>query len=725
MKIKYNLDRTPWKTKPTASQTAAISSRLRSSAAIVETDPAELLEAIEHGYTFTPAVLTGSKSETWQSQQIIVADIDNDGDTIMQPGDALQLLRNHDIDPFCVYFSFSNTIEHPKYRIMVILSEPITAATEARDITERLSQIFNDHCEKCADEKIKDAARLIFGTRTGSIFYKSGTVTPLDIMRKLPPVRPHNVSNDESITNIAQQAYNATQSRTERHTTSNNKFDLLEPLRMIPPTVDYDTWYKIGMALKQEGYTLEDWRQWSYTTALDKHGKPLYKEGECEEKWQTFGKYTGKPVTGAYITDTAKQYGYKPPRDRVKTSTGATSTPTKSATVSPAATAENVPPPTDQDAPPITTKTATPETPPEPPKPEPSPLEALEEFENEIKSHRFEPIKTEIEQLDKALQGGLRRRTLVTLAAAPGAGKTAIAQYILENMANHGHTVIYVNLEMDRAELLSRSISRISHQAKLRGAVSDDLTALQVERGYKWTDQQKEIVNYSIGYYKRNIAPNFYYVTCNPENVGSIDNTLSDILAKLEKITAELKQQGKEEPLVCIDYLQFIEYDLWKYEDGQRKPDNADAIKQTLKALKTFAMSHNTCVLVITANNRASNQDGRASMDSGRDTSNIEYSGDVMLSLVYTAIEEKWKYEKGTDKSGNTIPGIIDNEFIKNAIDYTLQQKEDYPLIAKLLSLKVVKGRSIMSRGVAKFIYDGRYFYFDQDKGTPNPYWIT
>lgn len=716
MKIKYNLDRTPWKTKPTASQTAAISSRLRSAAAIVETDPADLLEAIEHGYTFTPAVLTGNNSDTWQMQYIIVADIDNDGDTIMQPGDALQLLRKYDIDPFCVYFSFSNTIEHPKYRVMVILSEPITAATEARDITERLSQVFNDHFPKCADEKIKDAARLIFGTRTGSIFYKSGAVTPLETMRKLPPVRPHNVSNDESITNIAQQAYKATQTASERHTAPNNKFDLLEPLRMIPPE-DYDEWCKCGMALKQEGYTLQDWEAWSQASTK-------YDPKVCEDKWQTFTVKSGG-VTGAYIVDLAKHYGYIPPRDRVKTSTGATSTPTKSATVSPAATAETVPPPTDQDAPPITTKTATPETPPEPPKPEPSPLEALAEFEAEIKSHRFEPIKTEIEQLDKALQGGLRRRTLVTLAAAPGAGKTAIAQYILENMANHGHTVIYVNLEMDRAELLSRSISRISHQAKLRGAVSDDLTALQVERGYKWTDQQKEIVNYSIGYYKRNIAPNFYYVTCNPENVGSIDNTLSDILAKLEKITAELKQQGKEEPLVCIDYLQFIEYDLWKYEDGQRKPDNADAIKQTLKALKTFAMSHNTCVLVITANNRASNQDGRASMDSGRDTSNIEYSGDVMLSLVYTAIEEKWKYEKGTDKSGNTIPGIIDNEYIKNVIDYTLQQKEDYPLIAKLLSIKVVKGRSIMSRGVAKFIYDGRYFYFDQDKGTQNPYWIT
>lgn len=385
--------------------------------------------------------------------------------------------------------------------------------------------------------------------------------------------------------------------------------------------------------------------------------------------------------------------------------------------------AEQVPEPTDRDAPPQKEKQQTP--PPEPPKPEPSSEEIFDEFLSEISSERFKPISTEIPQLDAALQGGLERRTLVTLAAAPGAGKTAIAQYILENMAWHGHNVVYVNLEMDRSQLLSRSISRISHKYKLNGILSEDITALQVKRGYQWTDEQRKIVDWVSKTYSQYVLPNFRYVTTNPENLGSIDNTLSDILSKLEKITAELKKQGKEAPIVCIDYLQFIEYDL--FEDGQRKPDNAEAIKQTLKMFKQFAMKHNTVVLMITANNRASNSEGKASMDSGRDTSNIEYSGDVMLSLVYTAVEEGWLHKSGKhDKNGNDIPKEIDNEFINYVIDYSMRVKEDkeYPMIAKLLSLKVVKGRSIKSRGVAKFIFDGRYFYYEPDDNKyHNPYW--
>ena len=98
-----------------------------------------------------------------------------------------------------------------------------------------------------------------------------------------------------------------------------------------------------------------------------------------------------------------------------------------------------------------------------------------------------------------------------------------------------------------------------------------------------------------------------------------------------------------------------------------------------------------------------------------------------MLSLVYTAVEEGWLHKSGKyDKNGNDIPKEIDNEFINYVIDYSMRVKEDkeYPMIAKLLSLKVVKGRSIKSRGVAKFIFDGRYFYYEPDDNKyHNPYW--
>lgn len=706
MVISYNLDPTTHTSKPTGAEIGKIRNRLKPG----RFTPEQLLEQITSGATFTPALMNGTTADTWQMQQIFVIDFDNDGSSYLQEDDALAVLRHvYDIDPFCMYHTFSHRDDHPKYRAVIITSDAITDPDESKDLTLRLAECINsEYDEPIADTAVKDNARLIFGSTANSIFYKSGKITPLETLRKLP----HLTAASENVANIAQAAADAVRSQPERHTSTQGRFDLLEPLSYIPAD-DYDTWIKCGMALHFEQYTVYDWIEWSRTSSK-------FKDGLCESKWRSFTDDGARTVTGAYITDLAKKYGYIPPRERRQNDGGQYLD--WNDTIQEPGDFER----TDDDAPPITAPTATPEpTAPAPIQPEPSPLDALEEFKREIMTTRFEPIKTGIDQLDAALQGGLERRTLVTLAAAPGAGKTAISQYILENMAYNDHPVIYVNLEMDRSQLLSRSLSRISHKMKIINILDEDMTALQVKRGYKWTNEQKPIFEWCFDYYQRHIAPNFYYVTTNPENIGAIDNKLSSILAKIEKITAELQEQGKEPPLVCIDYLQFIDFDMY---EGNRKPDNADAIKQTLNAFKQFAMAHDTCVLVITANNRASNSDGRASMDSARDTSNIEYSGDVMLSLVYTAVEERWKHRSGKkDRDGNDTPALIDNEFVNNCVDYAKKMhqpgEDNYPLIAKLLSLKVVKGRSIETRGAAKFVYDGRYFYFEDDHGHANPYW--
>lgn len=767
--IKCNIDPVSYKEKPTKQEAGVVRLRLCSEKTIVEVEPEKLLEAIEHGRSFTPAVMTGTSSKDWQSQQIVVADIDNERpdktriDRPLNPNEAYNICKENGIDPY-LYHSFRNKEDHPKFRIMVILSEPITDPAEAKDITARFTHLFNSYTdEKCADLTMADNARFVYGSREGSVIH-TGSTTDISIMRNLPAVRTQKAPRVESMTDLVQLVADDVQ-RTHSATDSDHDFDVMDILDFLSKTDcvdDYDKWLNVGKALKHEGYSCEVWDSWSRASLK-------YEDGDCESKWRSFHG-SSKPVTLGTIIKYAQDYGYDFKKNKTKVKEAkATAKASKTADV------PQFYPYTDDDVPPEYRTSKEPVTPAEAPviandtmsaspvgdksvkkqtektngqteasktgdqeapateakkeakkeEPEPTPAECLEEFYREITSTRFEPVPTGIDQLDKALYGGLERRTLVTISGAPGMSKTAIAQYILENMAYKGHPVVYVNLEMDRSQLLSRSIARISHQMKLNSTLTEDVTALQVRRGYKWTKEQKKVIDWSVNYYRQYIAPNFYYVTTNPENKGSIDNTLSDILKKLEKVTAEITANDPkhEAPLVCIDYLQFIDYDL--YENGQRKPDNADAIKATLNQFKQFAMKHDTCVIMIIANNRASNADGRASIDSGRDTSNIEYSGDVMLSLVYTAIEEKWKYNTGKkDKAGNDSADGIKLAFIEDKIDYTLKMKGEYPLIAKLLSLKVVKGRSIMSRGVAKFIYDGRYYYFEEDKGMSNPYWM-
>lgn len=83
--------------------------------------------------------------------------------------------------------------------------------------------------------------------------------------------------------------------------------DLKELLKYIDPsTLDYQEWVNVGMALKHEGYTASDWDEWSMNDSR-------YHAGECEKKWATF-KGTGLPVTGATITQMAKDRGWQPMR---------------------------------------------------------------------------------------------------------------------------------------------------------------------------------------------------------------------------------------------------------------------------------------------------------------------------------------------------------------------------------------------------------------------------
>ena len=83
--------------------------------------------------------------------------------------------------------------------------------------------------------------------------------------------------------------------------------NLLEILSFIPPSsCDYNEWVAVGMALKHEGYTADDWDSWSREDRR-------YHSGECKSKWNSFAG-SGDPVTAGTIVQMAKDRGWTPPR---------------------------------------------------------------------------------------------------------------------------------------------------------------------------------------------------------------------------------------------------------------------------------------------------------------------------------------------------------------------------------------------------------------------------
>lgn len=67
----------------------------------------------------------------------------------------------------------------------------------------------------------------------------------------------------------------------------------------------YEEWYKIGAALKHEGYPCSTWDTWSASDPK------RYRAGECERKWETF-QGTNSPVTGGTLVAIARGQGWSP-----------------------------------------------------------------------------------------------------------------------------------------------------------------------------------------------------------------------------------------------------------------------------------------------------------------------------------------------------------------------------------------------------------------------------
>lgn len=197
MKIKLNIDTQELQSKP-AHFDGRLRNRLCSEASIREVTPEQLIECVKRGRSFTPAVMTGTTGDTWTQQQIICADIDNDtgkkdadGHKIMigdplTPDRAREVMAEYGIDPYFMYYSFSNTAEWPKYRIVLVLDDPITDPDTANDLIHRFTGIFNKAADHCADTTARDNARLYYGGKADSIIYTSGQTTSTTLLQALP-----------------------------------------------------------------------------------------------------------------------------------------------------------------------------------------------------------------------------------------------------------------------------------------------------------------------------------------------------------------------------------------------------------------------------------------------------------------------------------------------------------------------------------------------------------
>lgn len=308
-------------------------------------------------------------------------------------------------------------------------------------------------------------------------------------------------------------------------------------------------------------------------------------------------------------------------------------------------------------------------------------LNYLDTFNEMIQDQESnKPLSTGINLLDEALEGGFYRKNLVILGAISSLGKTTLALQIADNIARKGNDVLIFSLEMSKEELIAKSISRNMYlKAYDRHYTALTLTTRDILKGKGINEtlnnsQQIEVYKEAFNDYKDNIASNIYITECN-DNIDINIATINDKIKQHIAIT-------NNKPFVVIDYLQII-------QNNDKGLTDKQVIDKIVTSLKRIARDNDITILLISAFNRASyNQE--SNLSSFRDSSTIEYTSDVLISLQHEILD-----------------GVIDDKTKKNTNQE--QQKDERDLTLKILKNR--NGRITDIKGI-KFYAKYNYMYF-------------
>ncbi|KYF33321.1 Replicative DNA helicase [Streptococcus mitis] len=238
----------------------------------------------------------------------------------------------------------------------------------------------------------------------------------------------------------------------------------------------------------------------------------------------------------------------------------------------------------------------------------------LESFLEAIKDENLvKPIPTGFKLLDETLNGGIKQG-LYAIGAISSLGKTTLVHQIADNLAKDGHDVLFFSLEMDKSQMLSKSLSRLSYQIAEEEGRNTDKFALchsDIVQAYKLKGKQVEMLDTAVDLYKANYARNIRY-----EYGAKSGEEIARVVDNHIKYT-------EKKPIVIVDFLQYVK---------GTKQDARMATNENVAILKDLVVKHGIPVILISSFNRSSYKT-QASMESFKESGEIEYISDVLIGL--------------------------------------------------------------------------------------------
>ena len=234
-------------------------------------------------------------------------------------------------------------------------------------------------------------------------------------------------------------------------------------------------------------------------------------------------------------------------------------------------------------------------------------------------------IPTGFPGLDKLLEGGLYEG-LYIIGAISSLGKTTFALQMADQIAEAGHDVIIFSLEMARAELMAKSISRLTFKLTQQRKNAKTTRGITTGKRYAmYSDTELQLIIKAREEYREKISPRVWI----REGVGDLG--AEQIRAAVER---HINLTGRK-PVIMIDYLQILApYDI-------RATDKQNTDKAVLE-LKRISRDHKLPVMGISSFNR-DNYTAPVNMAAFKESGAIEYSSDVLIGLQYKGMD----YQEG------------------------------------------------------------------------------
>lgn len=293
----------------------------------------------------------------------------------------------------------------------------------------------------------------------------------------------------------------------------------------------------------------------------------------------------------------------------------------------------------------------------------------LERLKEEIfDPAQMQPTPTGFKGIDNAIDGGLFPG-LYVIGAESGIGKSSFALQIADTIAAAGRDVLYFSLEMPAAELMAKSISRISFAdpgLRERQPFWENLpkTARGILAGYRYEgykESERAHIAEATKIYA-NIAENLYF----EDALGRIDAKYIS-----SRVNEHIAQTGTR-PVVIVDYLQIIKPEDPRATDKQ----NADA---AVLALKIMSNRYKLPVVAISSFNRA-NYGKRADLAAFKESGGIEYAANCLIALSFEAAgrEDFDRDEEARKDPRNIVARVLKNRFGPQGDEIKLSFRSKY-----------------------------------------------